>query len=117
MAFSTTIKRKYWDMKMEDEALHGYFIEYKRDTWFWRKRLFPLCHIQKEMFPFRGVFLVGSTPHRVRVYDVKAISCGCVPDRYEGITEGWDGAIYAVRCITDEQYNHLMAAKRELKLA
>lgn len=62
--FSTTIKKKYWEQKMEQVKELGYFYEYKQDSKFWRKRF------NKLIVPCDGTFLVGSVVHRVEVIEV-----------------------------------------------
>jgi len=56
MKFSTTIKRGYWEEKLESVKEKGYFYEYKADTPFWHKRISNL----KNNLPVEGVFLIGS---------------------------------------------------------
>lgn len=62
--FTTTIKKKYWDQKMIEHKEKGYFIEYKQDSKYWRKRL------NKITLPTNGVFLVGQKVYKVAVLEI-----------------------------------------------
>jgi hypothetical protein len=90
VSFTTTIKRKWWDMKMGDSRESGVFVEYKEDRPFWNTRIGNL------RAPCEGVFLVGREVHRVRVVAIYAIRREDVPEVYrEAMTTpfGW-----ALRC-------------------
>jgi hypothetical protein len=64
--FSTTIKRKWWNEKMKDHDQDGYFWEWKEETKHWVNRI-DMWQYSLE-WPKDGVFLVGSEPHRVKIY-------------------------------------------------
>ena len=83
MAFSTTIKRKFWDMKMQDakDSADGWFIEYKEDTPFWNKRLKAWPNEVNGPY-LRGVFLVGREVHRVEIVIISKMGAENVPERY-----------------------------------
>ena len=90
--FASTIKQKYWDMKIDDVMENGYFWEYKNDIEFWRKRLNDL------VTPCDGVLLVGSNPNRIGVIKVKRCFSKNIEKKYS------DGVItttfcYAIKCI------------------
>lgn len=90
--FASTIKQKYWDMKIDDVMEIGYFWEYKNDFEFWRKRLNDL------VTPCDGVLLVGSKPNRIGVIQVKRCISKNIEKKYS------DGVItttfcYAIKCI------------------
>lgn len=92
MKFSTTIKKKYWDMKMEDLEEKGHFYEYKVKSPYWETR------INRLKVPCDGVFLVGSEPHRVRIVEITEAKTAHIPERYA------DGLInteycYILKCI------------------
>ena len=92
--FSTTIKRIYWDMKMQDAKAHrGRFFEYKSTTSFWMKRL-------KEGDLMDAVFLVGREVHRARVLSVMVISLDEVPEKYRGPLT--TKKVFELMCHTDE---------------
>lgn len=76
MAFSTTINRKYWDLKMEDLAEFGYFYEHKSEVPYWRARLDNL------QTPCAAVFLVGREVHRLEVENIEMRKIHQVPKRY-----------------------------------
>lgn len=78
--FTTTIKQKYFELKMDDLKVSGYFDEYKDATPFWKTRfihLFP---------PTDAIFLVGSKVHRFTLIEKKVISRYEVPEKYVSMT-------------------------------
>ncbi len=76
MAFTTTIKRKYFDMKMADLQKQDYFWEFKGEGKFWTKRLINL------RVPCDAVFLVGSKPYRFKAVEVKLFNVAELPEPY-----------------------------------
>ena len=81
MKFSTTIKRKYWEEKLESVEKNGYFHEYKADTPFWHKRLSRL----KSCLPAEGVFLIGSEVKRVVITEILRSPINDIPEKYESL--------------------------------
>ena len=81
MKFSTTIKRKYWEEKLESVKQRGYFYEYKADTPFWHKRLSKL----RENLPAEGVFLVGSEVKRVVITEILRVHVRQIPEKYKSM--------------------------------
>ncbi len=89
MKFTTTIKRKYWEMKQEDADEYGHFVEYKSMSEYWNKRL---SKIKKKFdrdiedfdvtYPVDAVFLVGNVVHRRLVCSVRIVSKSEVPEKY-----------------------------------
>ena len=79
MKFSTTIKREYWEEKLESVKEKGYFYEYKADTPFWHRRLSKL----KENLPAEGVFLVGSEVKRVVITKILRVHVCQIPKKYK----------------------------------
>jgi len=79
MKFSTTIKREYWEEKLESVKEKGYFYEYKADTPFWHKRLSKL----RENLPAEGVFLVGSEVKRVVITEILKVHVNQIPEKYK----------------------------------
>ena len=81
MKFSTTIKRKYWEEKLDSVKQKGYFYEYKADTPFWHKRLSKL----QDNLPAEGVFLIGSEVKRVVITEIlRSLAC-YIPEKYESM--------------------------------
>ena len=79
MKFSTTIKKKYWLMKMLDLKAKGHFWEYKQDSSHWNIRL------NKLKVPCPGVFLVGGRHDgvcRVTVVDIQKFMTEHIPVKY-----------------------------------
>jgi len=110
--FSTTIKKKYWLMKMEDQKAKGYFWEYKQTTQFWERRLGPMCNLNRMWFPIDGVFLVGRVPHRVKVFTVNRTKREYIPERYAAEMPTVD--CYALQCVTEGGLREIKQAKKEL---
>jgi len=79
MKFSTTIKREYWEEKLESVKEKGYFYEYKADTPFWHKRISKL----KDNLPVEGVFLIGSEVKRVVITEILRAHVYHIPEKYE----------------------------------
>lgn len=81
MKFSTTIKREYWEEKLESVKQRGYFYEYKADTPFWHKRLSKL----RDNLPAEGVFLVGSEVKRVVITENLRVHIHHIPEKYKSM--------------------------------
>jgi len=81
MKFSTTIKREYWEEKLESMKEKCYFYEYKADTPFWHKRLSKL----KDNLPAEGVFLVGSEVKKVVIIEILKVHVCQIPKKYENM--------------------------------
>ena len=101
MAISTTITKKFFDMKMEDIKEMGFFIEYKEDKPFWKKRIDNLLkEYDLRCYGFLGkqpeiVFLVGNKPYRFRV--VHLFYTKELPEKYaSAITTEF---AYAIKCV------------------
>ncbi len=88
--FTTTIKQVYFDMKMNDLNVFGYFDEYKDATPFWKTRF---AHLSP---PTDAIFLVGSKVHRFTLIDKKEISRCEVPEKY--ISMMTTGKVLVFRC-------------------
>lgn len=98
MAISTTIKKIFFDMKMNDLKRDGYFIEYKEENPFWVKRLSSI-QLQNQGNPVKDieiVFLVGKTPHRFKVVEIFHTSV--IPECYASAIK--TEFAYAIKCIS-----------------
>lgn len=88
--FSTTIKEKYWKMKMKDLKKHGFFWEFKKDSKHWRSRL------DKGIIT-KGVFLIGNKPKNVIILEIQKIKTYAIPKRYShGLIKTKE--CYAIKC-------------------
>ena len=67
--FATTIKKEWWNKKMEQYKQKGYFYEYKRCNSYWDVRLRKI-----NALPVDAVFLVGSVPHRASITQICQVS-------------------------------------------
>jgi hypothetical protein len=104
MKFSTTIKRKYWGMKMADaRANGGLFDEYKDATPFWNKRLTPIVRECACCKPVPAVFLVGRVVHRATIVRVSSIPRSYVPEKYQGAVT--TDMVYELMCSTTECFD------------
>lgn len=96
MKISTTIKKKYFDMKMEDLERDNYFYEYKSESPFWLKRLGKIIN-KYQGNPIQDteiVFLVGKNPYRFKVTEI--FHTTVIPLKYaEAITTE---NIYVMKC-------------------
>jgi len=81
MKFSTTIKREYWEEKLESVKQKCYFYEYKADTSFWHRRLSKL----RENLPTEGVFLIGSEVKRVVITEILRVHVHQIPEKYKSM--------------------------------
>jgi hypothetical protein len=73
MTFSTTIKKEWWDKKMQQYKQKGCFYEYKEFKPFWNKRIGNL------KLPADAVFLVGSAPHRAKITEILLTKMYVIP--------------------------------------
>ena len=98
---STTITKKNFEMKMEDMKKEGFFIEYKEEKPFWKKRIDNLLkEYDLRAWGFSGelpeiVFLVGNVPHRFRIVDIRYTIN--VPERYASAIQ--TKFVYAFKCV------------------
>ena len=74
MTFATTIKKKWWNKKMQQYEQKGYFYEYKRYNSYWDVRLSKI-----DTLPVDAVFLVGSVPHRASITRICHVSMYNIP--------------------------------------
>ena len=74
MTFTTTIKKEWWDKKMEQYKAKGHFYEYKRYKPYWNVRLRKI-----DALPVDAVFLVGSVPHRASITQICHVSMYSIP--------------------------------------
>ena len=105
MKFSTTITKKYWEMKMEDIAKKrergvspAYFFEYKEFKPFWSGRFYRMI---AQGFPIYGVFLLGSKPHRVRVLEIYEVKTQYIPEKYADAIK--TDKCWVVKCVLKEE--------------
>ena len=98
---STTITRKFFEMKMQDLEKDGYFIEYKDDKPFWKKRIDTLLKkFDLRAYGFLGklpeiVFLVGNKPHRFKIVNI--LYTHVIPEKYASAIK--TEFVYAFKCI------------------
>ena len=74
MSFTTTIRKEWWNKKIEQYEQKGYFYEYKRYKEFWNVRLRKI-----NALPVDAVFLVGSVPHRASITRICHVSMYSIP--------------------------------------
>lgn len=102
MTISTTITRKFFDMKMQDLERDGYFYEYKEDKPYWQKRINNLIQVTGDgcikLVPTDIVFLVGNKPHRFKVEQISYTTT--VPERYASAIK--TDFAYAIKCVKQE---------------
>lgn len=101
---STTIKKSYFEMKMQDMKENGFFIEYKEDKPFWKIRIDNLLkEYDLRAYGFLGklpkiVFLVGNKSHRFRISHI--FYTNEIPERYASATG--TGYVFAIKCIPEK---------------
>ncbi len=93
---STTITKKYFDMKMEDLKESGYFIEFKECKPFWDKRL-NMFDSNIDGLNEKIVFLVGSQAHRFKVISIWQVHHDFIPSRYAAAIH--TEFAYAIKCV------------------
>jgi len=98
---STTITKRFFEMKLADLKESGFFFEYKEDKPFWKKRIDTLLkEYDLRVYGFLGrqteiVFLVGSVPHRFKIDNI--FYTDIVPEKYaDAISTEY---VYAIKCI------------------
>lgn len=91
MKISTTITKKFFDMKMQDLEKYGVFWEYKEDKPFWKKRL------DKFESSAEIVFIVGKIPHRFLVVDIFQMHRSHIPARYRSAIQ--TDFTYVIKCV------------------
>lgn len=96
MTISTTITRKFFDMKMQDLERDGCFYEYKEDKPYWHKRMqkLPLGKVEE---PFEMVFLVGNVPHRFKIINIEWTNPNSIPECYKSAVK--TEFAYAIKCV------------------
>jgi len=100
MAFSTTIKKIYWDMKMKDVDREGHFYEYKINNMFWGKRLGKIFRENNvDELDLPGVFLIGSRVERVRVVDLELVDYFEIPKKYRLPGFPMERGVWRIKCI------------------
>lgn len=88
-------------MKMQDFERDGFFIEYKEDKSFWKKRIDNLLkEFDLRAYGFLGklpeiVFLVGNKPHRFKVAHI--FYTHIIPEKYASAIQ--TEYAYAFKCI------------------
>jgi len=96
MSISTTITKRFFEMKLEDLKESGFFIEFKECKPFWDKRLSGYNSNHDDL-NVEIVFLVGSVPHRFRAISIWQVHRDFVFARYaEAIKTEF---VYAIKCI------------------
>jgi len=93
---STTITKKFFEMKMEDLKKSGHFIEFKECKPFWDKRLAGYASNHDDL-DVEIVFLVGSVPHRFKAISIWQVHRDFVYRRYEEAIK--TEFAYAIKCI------------------
>lgn len=104
MKISTTITKKFFEMKMADLKEVGFFIEYKEDKPFWKKRLDNILKkIDRRVWGIMGelpeiIFLVGNKPYRFNVSHIFYEKN--IPEKYKDAIKT-KGA-FALKCIPSQ---------------
>lgn len=101
---STTITKKFFDLKMEDLKRDGYFIEYKEVMPYWKERIFNLYNLSdgELVKDIEIVFLIGNNPRRFKVEEFKVEDIALIPNwlvpyQYRGAIN--TKLIYAIKCV------------------
>lgn len=101
MKISTTITKKFFEMKMADLEIDGYFFEYKEDKPFWKKRIDSLLkEFDLRAYGFLGVlpeivFLVGNRPQRFKLQNI--LYTHDIPEKYIAAIK--TERCYALKCV------------------
>ena len=101
---STTIKKIFYEMKLQDLKQDGYFIEYKDDKPFWKIRIDNLLkEFDLRTYGFLGelpeiVFLVGNVPHRFKIETI--FYTNDIPKKYKSALQ--TEYVYALKCVSLE---------------
>ncbi len=96
MAISTTITKKFFDLKIVDLAETGHFWEFKEFKKFWIKQLDYLVFVHEKL-PVKMVFLVGNKPHTFIVTKVWIVKRIDVPEKYNSVIS--TEKAYALKCV------------------
>jgi len=97
MKISTTITKKFFDMKMSDLQKFGQFFEFKEKKSFWIKRLSKYNTNRDDLY-IDIVFLVGSKPFRFLAKSVWEVHRDFIPEKYKTAIK--TSHAYAIKCIT-----------------
>lgn len=91
---TTTITRAAFAEKMRQVAEEGEFVEYKRISDYWKRR------VDGVKFPTEMVFLVGASPYRLTAVSVEEVELGTIPEyAREIVSKGYGGEfVYAITC-------------------
>jgi len=114
---STTIKKEFFNMKMQDLSADGFFIEYKEDKLFWKKRIDSLLkEYDLRVWGFLGelpeiVFLVGNEPHRFRIADI--LYTDDVPEKYASAIQ--TKFVFAFKCVPLKSHESRITNARHLR--
>lgn len=101
MKISTTITKKNFEMKMQDLKQDRFFIEYKEEKPFWKKRIDSLLkEYDLRVYGFLGavpeiVFLVGSKPYRYNITNI--FYTNVIPEKYAPLIK--TEYAYGFKCI------------------
>lgn len=96
MAISTTITKKFFDLKMGDLEERGQFWEFKEFKKHWIKQLDYLVFHPDEL-PLNMIFLVGNKPHIYTVSRIGIIQRKHIPHRYLSAIS--TKSAYALKCV------------------
>ncbi len=96
--FTTTITQEFYNIKMEDLKIFGFFEEYKDITPFWKKRFIHLSP------PTRAIFLVGSDVHEFVLVGKKIITRTEIPEKYQSAIR--TEKAFAFRCVQNIETNN-----------
>ncbi len=96
--FTTTIKQEFFDMKMEDLKMFGFFEEYKDITPFWKKRFIHLS------LPSKAFFLVGAKVHEFVLIRKDVIARHQLPEKYQTVIN--TEMAFAFRCTPHIETNN-----------
>ena len=93
---STTITKKFFEMKMHDLEESGYFMEFKEFKRYWIKRLDDYNSNHDDL-NVEIVFLVGAEPHRFKAISIWKVCRDFIPEEYQSaITTEY---AYAIKCV------------------
>ena len=97
MKISTTIKKKYFEMKLEDLKRDDHFFEYKEEKEFWSKRISKISvdDTGKPLERTEIVFLVGKNPYWFEIEQI--VYTTVIPEKYADAVK--TEYVYAIKCI------------------
>ncbi len=81
MKISTTITKRFFEMKMDDMRESGYFFEFEELKPFWNKRL-NIHKCNRDVLNIEIVFLVGSKPFRFVAKSIWEVHRDFIPEKY-----------------------------------